>query len=221
MSTKNLVDITGQRFGELVATALTSQRTKIGEAIWLCTCDCGQTCLVRGAILRNGRRQRCGRSRHRLPRSGVARNRNVSPTYRSWCSMISRCKPENTKQHPYHAGRGICVCERWTNFQNFLADMGPRPSLRYSIDRIDNDGNYEPSNCRWATRKQQARNARFNHVIEFRGESRCIAEWCEILGISRGTIRQRLEKGWSMERTLGEPVAARFRNKLYKGSVQR
>lgn len=116
--------------------------------------------------------------------------------------MIQRCRDLHCAAWPRYGGRGIKVCDRWLRFAEFLADMGQRPPGT-SLDRYpDNDGNYEPSNCRWATRKQQANNKRNNHRLTFRGETLSIAEWARNLGIPEGTIRNRLRYGWPPERVL-------------------
>ncbi|MEV5950427.1 hypothetical protein [Streptomyces sp. NPDC051993] len=120
----------------------------------------------------------------------------------TWMSMISRTT--NPNNHAYHryGGRGIRVCDRWLAFPNFYADMSPTYQEDLSIDRIDNNGDYEPSNCRWATPKEQQRNKSSNRFIEWRGESRVLADWVDRTGISESTIRRRLERGWSVERAL-------------------
>jgi hypothetical protein len=128
------------------------------------------------------------------------------PEYHIWHNMRTRCTPGWREFHNY-GGRGISVCERWANsFEAFYEDMGPRPSENHSIDRIDNDGNYEPGNCRWATRKEQGRNTRFNVMIEYNGAIRCAAEWAEIFRLSTSNILSRLSLGWSIERALTTPV---------------
>jgi hypothetical protein len=128
------------------------------------------------------------------------------PEWGSFNGMMSRCLNPNDKGYRRYGGRGITVCERWRvgGFWVFLADMGARPSPQHTIDRYpDNDGNYEPGNCRWATPKQQGRNRRSNRVIEFRGERRTVAEWSEVVGISRVTLLSRLDQlGWSVEEAL-------------------
>jgi hypothetical protein len=114
-----------------------------------------------------------------------------------------------------YGGRGIQVCERWrTSFMAFLADMGERPSTEHSLDRIDNDGNYEPGNCRWATKQIQARNRRCNRVISLNGEARTVAEWSELLGVSPRTIYSRLNKGQPIERALSTLDLRANRRKL-------
>lgn len=130
------------------------------------------------------------------------------PEYGVWCRMIDRCYNPNIPSFSNYGGRGIIVCERWRHdFAAFLADVGPRPSPAHSIDRIDNDGNYEPGNVRWATKHQQMRNTRFNVVIEWRGEKRCLFEWAVILGINAYTLHARLRRrGWTIERAMTTPV---------------
>jgi len=117
--------------------------------------------------------------------------------------MIERCYNAKTKAYKHYGARGITVCERWFAFENFLADMGPRPRPTDSLDRINNAGNYEPSNCRWAKRVQQMRNTRVNHLLEFNGERRTIAEWSEKLGMPYTTIHERIRRyGWTTEQAL-------------------
>jgi len=120
--------------------------------------------------------------------------------------MKSRCNNPNNVSFDNYGGRGISVCGRWDKYQNFISDMGNRPTLKHTLDRIDNDGNYEPSNCRWATRKEQQRNRRTNHIIEFNGESKNITDWSNDLGIKLTTLIGRLDRGWSIEKTLTTPV---------------
>lgn len=125
-----------------------------------------------------------------------------TPIYNAWRHMINRCENPNDNRFAYYGGRGIKVCERWrSSFENFLEDMGERPPNR-SLDRIDNDRGYEPGNCRWATRKEQARNKRTTRFIVFRGERRPLVEWAEILGIPAYSIWNRIRLGWTDEEAL-------------------
>lgn len=133
-----------------------------------------------------------------------------TPEYESWFKMKDRCL--NTDYHAYkdYGGRGITICERWLDeengISNFVEDMGKRPSSKYTLDRIDNNGNYEPKNCRWATKKEQSRNRRSNVLFRYNNEEKCAAEWCEQLKMPKSTFFNRLKRGWSIERTLMEPV---------------
>lgn len=126
---------------------------------------------------------------------GQSRVGQETPEYEVWASMVQRC-----------GGRGIAVCDRWRKFENFFADMGPRLSCRHSLDRINNDGNYEPGNCRWATRIEQANNTRGNRRVTFDGETLTLSQWAKRVGIAANTLRQRLDSDWPVERTLTEPV---------------
>jgi hypothetical protein len=122
--------------------------------------------------------------------------------------MIDRCTNPNSRMWHRYGGRGIRVCDRWrAGFWEFFADVGPRPSPKHTLDRIDNDGHYEPGNVRWAMPKQQSRNTRTNKLVEYKGERKPLAEWAEILGMSRVTLGRRLRlPGWSVERAFTEPV---------------
>jgi hypothetical protein len=129
--------------------------------------------------------------------------------YESWSQMKQRCYNPKDPSFSDYGGRGIRVCERWRNsFENFLKDMGPRPSTGYSIDRFPNtNGNYEPDNCRWAIPKQQNRNRRTNVMLTFRGETMCISEWAERIGLPRKTLEKRLNRyGFTVEQALTQPV---------------
>jgi len=130
-----------------------------------------------------------------------------TPEYKAWCDMKSRCgRPSDNRFHHYGA-RGIAVCGVWRgSFALFVEHVGVRPSPEHSLDRIDNDGDYEPGNARWATRSEQRRNRRDFVLIEFLGERLCISEWAARTGIGRLTLRGRLEAGWSVERALTVPV---------------
>lgn len=138
---------------------------------------------------------------------GFARRPNRIPEYGVWIGMKKRCSNPNQKAYPAYGGRGIKVCDIWRNdFQAFFDDMGPRPSKDHSLDRVDNDGNYEPSNCRWATRKQQMRNTSRNHMITYKGETRTMIEWAEIYKIPLKSVWYRINSGWPIEDALTKPL---------------
>jgi len=163
-------DITGQRFGRLLVKHCVGSDKK-HQALWVCSCDCGNAFIACGFRLRSGIVKSCGclrrevsaaRARITSRTHGHALKDNHTPEYDVWASMIYRCTNPNHPAWKYYGGRGISVCERWRHsFENFLSDMGFRPTDKHSIDRFpNNDGNYERSNCRWATMKEQAANRR-------------------------------------------------------------
>lgn len=158
MSRGHIIDLTGQRFGRLVAEKFHSLRK--GRAMWECRCDCGNRHIVQAGRLRGNRTRSCGclrrdKSAERAFRHGMLR----TPTYLTWVSMIQRCENPKATGYEYYGGSGISVCEEWHKFENFLADMGERPSDR-TLDRKNSFGHYEPGNCRWATKQEQRDNWR-------------------------------------------------------------
>jgi hypothetical protein len=163
-------DLTGRRFGNL--TAHWPVGFKAGHVCWLCHCDCGNLHFARASVLIGSRSRSCGcRTREMSSLKNTTHGRSKTPGYESWKSMFRRCCDPNSKAFGNYGGRGITICERWQGekgIENFLADMGPRPSPQHSIDRFpNNDGNYEPGNCRWATRKEQVNNRRLKRIENF------------------------------------------------------
>lgn len=130
---------------------------------------------------------------------------SFTPEYRAWRSMKERCLNTRHKAYSRYGGRGIAVCDRWLEFEHFYTDMGDRTSPEHSLDRIDNDGGYEPGNCKWSTRIEQQFNRRSTKPITFMGETKVAREWGEAIGLHEDTIHQRIRHGWPLERALTEP----------------
>ena len=204
------LELTGQRFGRLKVLKLAEIKNK--STWWLCKCDCGNTTIVKGAKLRNGHTQSCGclqkeAAAKALRAVSYRHGGKGTPEYEAWHSMKQRCYNPNNCEYKRYGAKGIRVCDRWLNsFENFFTDMGPRPEGKYSIDRIDTCGNYEPNNCRWATQKQQANNKRTNVYVSFYDQTKTIAQWAELLNMRDDTLRRRLKKGWSIFKALTTPT---------------
>lgn len=201
-------DLHGQSFGRLSVVKY-SGKSKWGYALWECLCTCGITKVVVASSLINGLTTSCGcRKREVIGDSRRTHGKSRSKTYMIWSGMRKRCENPNVKCWAHYGGRGIKVCERWGAFENFLADMGECPK-GHSIERVNNDGNYEPSNCIWADKRTQSMNKRDSHRITFNGVTKTLTEWGEAIGMNSASLRHRLKKGWPIERALTEPVKAR------------
>lgn len=205
------IDITGQRFGRLIVSERTGTSKSGGNALWSCRCSCGQQTIIQAPDLKSGHTQSCGC----LQKEVIAQistihshtlNRKVSPTYGSWRGMRTRCFNPNDPAYKNYGGRGITVCNRWKKFVNFLKDMGEAP-VRSQIDRIDNNGHYNKSNCRWTTSKINNRNRRNNRLITYKGETLCLSELAEKYNIHPNTLWMRLNQyNWTLEKSLATPV---------------
>lgn len=179
-------------------------------------CRCGKTVLSPPWAVRKFCSKSCRYAAARGHRWNITHGMTNTPEFSVWKGMIQRCRYPGTNGYERYGGRGIKVCDRWLGedgFANFFADMGGKPSPNHSLDRIDSDGNYEPSNCRWSTRSQQQRNTSYNHIITHDGLSLCIQEWAERIGIDRCRIDQRLQRGWSVTDALTTPVIKKPRLK--------
>lgn len=174
-------------------------------------CECGNIAVLQLSHVMYGTTKSCGcfQAESRLKQStihGHLSDRKQSGTYTSWQSMLNRCS--NKKWHSYHryGGRGITVCERWLDFTNFLADMGQRPNGT-TLDRRDNDRNYEKDNCCWATRREQANNRAGNLMVEYRGRIQSLQNWSRELNANHGTLRSRIvDYKWPVDRAFTEPL---------------
>jgi hypothetical protein len=196
-------DMTGQRFGRLMV--LQRAPTRIRKARWDCVCDCGVRTTVFGASLRRGLTTSCGcRKAEALERLQFKTRHGAtdSPAHRSWMSMRQRCL--NSKNPAFHnyGGRGITICDRWSSFENFLADMGQPPD-GMEIERNNVNGNYEPGNCRWATPQEQANNKRATVRVTHEGRTQTIKQWACELGIKYHTLYRRIVIAcWPTERAM-------------------
>lgn len=174
-----------------------------------CRCTCGSEKWVLLITIANGKSKSCGcLHREEMSKTFKKHGKWRSRAYHAWESIVQRCKNRNNKQFKNYGKRGIGVCDRWLSFENFYKDMGD-PQKGMSIDRVNNNGDYEPSNCRWATNKEQNRNKRTNVIIEYHGQKRCVQDWAEITGIHANTIHQRMKKRW--------PLTAVFSKEKFKG----
>lgn len=189
----------GETFGKLTVIYESDRKNH-----YVCKCDCGNVSTVLKYNLLKGNTKSCGCTR--LTQNGLSKK--YVAEHNVWRKLISRCNNKNDRSFNDYGGRGISVCGSWINsFEQFLSDMGQRPSSKHSIDRINNDGNYEPSNCRWATRKVQANNCRKNHVVTYRGEKYTIAQLAEATNIPRARLTLRINTlKWSVEDAVNRPL---------------
>jgi hypothetical protein len=207
-----VIDLVGKTFERLTVLERAANAPRSRE-MWLCRCECGAVITVRGDSLKSKHGRSCGClrgdvARERSTTHGCSRHGQESAAYRAWRSMRERCSNQRHKQYAGYGGRGIKVCERWNSFENFLEDMGDKPK-GLSLDRKDNSKGYEPGNCRWTTSKEQTRNRRSNRIIEFNGETRCLAAWSEVLGFPRTMLGGRLSRGWSVSEALATPAGGK------------
>ena len=200
----NFVDLTGKRFGRLIAVEKSEHQGR--EILWRCVCDCGNEKVIQGNHLRMGLTKSCGCLRREKGRN-TTHGMTHSRLYTTWVNLRSRCN--NPKDRCYHnyGGRGITYCEEWERFEAFYEwAMASGYNDTLTIDRIDNNKGYCPENCRWATVKDQARNRRSCHLLTYKGETKTLREWEETLGMHRGTLVQRIYMGWTTEKAIETPV---------------
>lgn len=202
----NFKDLTGKTFGRLTVIELVDPG-KRKPTHWVCRCECGVIKNIEGHSLRRGKTVSCGcfaisvRTKHGL---------HESPEHAAWSNMIQRCHNKNAPEFKRYGSRGIQVCDRWRHsFEAFLEDMGYRPSSEHSLDRFPNqNGNYEPLNCRWATRTEQNENKRNNRLITFGETTKTLTNWAKHYGIDPRTLTARLRRGWPVFEALTFPITA-------------
>ena len=206
-------DLTGRRFGRLVALGPLERvpKAKFAQLLWLCQCDCGKQSRVYARALKSGDSRSCGclnldRIRERNTTHGASYTHEAE--FWVWSAAKGRCHNPKNKAYSNYGGRGIEMCQRWRDdFGAFLADVGPRPSPELTLERVDNDGNYEPSNCVWGTRREQGNNKRNNLMIDAFGRRQTLAQWAREFGLLAHTLQARIARhGWDAERALTTPA---------------
>lgn len=207
-------NLVGRRYGRLTVLSYAGRRS--GHFLWLCRCDCGSDAQALGTNMKRGNTTSCG-CFHKEATSIAKKTHGYSHgsrrEYTAYQSMIGRCYRSSARSYEHYGARGIAVCDRWrigegilSGFECFLADMGEHPGRGYSIDRVNNDGYYEPGNCRWATAQQQAGNTSRSRWIEYQGERMIVADLARRTGIRRTTLLARFARGCSVDEAV-RPVA--------------
>ena len=197
----------GKIFGRLNVIAYAG-KDKWGKNLWLCICSCGEDRILGQSILKTGNTKSCGCLKVDLIKKNAKYPVTDKRLYGAWYNMCARCYDENNKAYVNYGGRGIQVCPEWkddySNFLKWALANGYKSSL--TIERIDVNGDYEPGNCAWVTRKDQANNRRNNRIVTFRGETKTLTQFCEEYNIKPDTFRDRIKRGWSFEDALTKPV---------------
>lgn len=203
-------NFTGHRFGRLTAMS-ESGRHKNGRVLWECLCDCGNTVNIASNNLHGGNSKSCGclkkessteRGKKLLTTHGLSK----TPEYGAWKNIIQRCNNPNDQSYSNYGERGIKICDRWLNsFENFYTDLGPRPTDAHSVDRINNNGHYEPGNCKWSTMDEQSNNKRNNHIVTYRDKEYTLANLAKEHNLKDSIVRDRLRLGWTIENTIETP----------------
>ncbi len=202
------------RFGKytVLRTVVAEKKSGKRETFAVCRCDCGSPEKTIALYhLKSGKSKSCGCNRKDTRRT---HGLSESPEYSIWKAMRRRCEDPADDAYPYYGARGISVAEEFLDFSIFIKHVGRRPKVTDTLDRINNDGNYAPGNIRWATRTEQMRNTRRNHLLTLDRITMTLSEWCAHLGIKSETLHHRLRRGWSEKRALTEPVKKTTR--IYK-----
>lgn len=201
------VDLIGKKFNRLTVVERVGVNVG-GSVLWLCKCDCGRTFIDTSSHITSGHTKSCGCfRRERSKQLFTKHGKKDTRLYNIWCSMKQRCYDENCNTYKNYGGRGIKICDGWKNdfmkFYNWSIDNGYNNTL--SIDRIDVNGNYEPSNCRWSTREEQNDNRRTTRYITYNGVTKTIKQWSDYLSISHNTLYSRLYRGWDTRKIIDTP----------------
>lgn len=210
---KRAQDLTGRRFGKLVALSYAGRKGM--QSMWLFACDCGVEKVTFATNVLRGLQKSCGCAR---TEAGVHKGRVLKnkSEYFSYRNMLARCLEPTADGYENYGGRGVKICDRWidgadghSGFTCFLLDMGKKPSLQHTIDRIESGGNYELGNCRWATAKEQQNNRRNNRAITANGITKNITQWASDTGLSTQVIGSRIKRGWHPDIAVTKPVKPR------------
>jgi len=189
---KKLTDLTGQKSGKLT---IISYSHRVGrQNYWICECECGTTKPINHRHLMDESTKSCGCL------NGEFHGLSTDKIYKAYRSMLSRCNNHKDKDYANYGGRGIKVCDRWSSPTLFIQDMGMPPTKTHTLDRIDVNGNYEPSNCRWATRLEQENNKRRNVYYDYKCERFTLSQLSRLISIPRSTLENRLKRGWDQNR---------------------
>ncbi len=205
-----LKDETGKLYGRLVVLRRNGSN-KYRLAMWLCECSCGNVVTIRGNDLRTGHTTSCGcysidRTIAFNKKNNTTHGSTGSKTYVAWRSMKARCLNKNSESYGRYGGRGIVICDKWVDsFESFLVDMGEAPASM-TLDRIDNNGDYTPGNCKWSTCEEQANNRSSNVILTVDGCSMSISMWARKVGLKRSTLEARIKNGWRHEKAVNTPV---------------
>ena len=200
----NNIDLKDRVFGRL--TVVKYEFSKNHKRYWLCKCECGNDKYIHTSVLTSGHTISCGCYKRENIKNGLRTKHKLRNTrlYRIWANMKTRCYNANDPHYERYGARGISICDEWRNnfksFYDWAMSNGYEDNL--TIDRVNNDGNYEPSNCRWATVKEQNQNKRTVKFLTYNGETKTIPEWTKDLNLGKETIRERIKKGWSTEECL-------------------
>ena len=208
-----------KKYNRLTIVKTTQKMSNRGwnETYAECVCECGNKKELLLSTVKAGIIKSCGclqrdRLKEVATKHGESRRGKRTLTYNSWSSLRDRCNNKNSKDNKTYIERGIKVCKRWNKYENFLKDMGKRPSKEYSIDRIDNNKGYFKENCKWSTFTEQMNNTTRTHWIEYRGQKQSLAEWCKELDMNYSTVATRMHRGWTEERALTTPTTNSFKN---------
>lgn len=194
----------GVKHGNLTVLGRSARISGHGNYYWWCKCDCGKVIEKLGFSI-GKKALHCGcLTKEKMSNSRRKHGASTTRNYKRWAAIKDRCLNKESKSYKNYGGRGIKICQMWHKYENFLSDMGT-PNVGMTIERINNDGNYEPKNCRWATREDQNNNHRRNVKINFDGRTFNITQWAKIMGLTKAALTHRFNRGWTIERALTEP----------------